>query len=336
MSFSQPNQSTTPVSNDPRLQPTPDYGSLGPGSDLARMYRAPSQPAQGPRSVRPSALLQLMVMLAGAAIAIGISASGGSSALWTRMAAVFSPHSNLATTAAPHDLDRMKPQAQAETLLEQAVNRSTEANEQIAQRVPRWRGRLQWDSQLSALTTAALNSSDMNVRSSGVEVQLAAYGVAKSDASVDHLIAQAESGDHATKVWALWTLGLIGNRGVESGRVTETLVLHLKDSDEDSRRWAVEGLALAGGDETIAPLLRAMHDDASPMVRERAACSLAESGMLTREQRMTAVPTLISYSEDASLDAQTRGWAFHALRDITGENLPDDATAWRERFGRAR
>jgi HEAT repeat protein len=111
------------------------------------------------------------------------------------------------------------------------------------------------------------------------------------------------------------------------------LVAHLKDSgkgsDEDSRRWAVEGLALVGTTSTIVPLLNAMHDDPSPLVRERAACSLAESGMLTHDQRLAAVPQLINYSDDPALDAQTHAWAFQALADITKQRLPNDSAAWR-------
>jgi hypothetical protein len=72
-----------------------------------------------------------------------------------------------------------------------------------------------------------------------------------------------------------------------------------------------------------------MHDDAAPLVRERAACSLAESGMFTQEQRLSVVPQLVRYADDASLDAQTHGWAFEALRDITHQQLPNDAEAWR-------
>ena len=56
----------------------------------------------------------------------------------------------------------------------------------------------------------------------------------------------------------------MGNRGVEPERVVQVLVTHLKDSDEDSRRWAVEGLALVGATPTIVPLLQTMHDDPSP------------------------------------------------------------------------
>jgi len=71
------------------------------------------------------------------------------------------------------------------------------------------------------------------------------------------------------------------------------------------------------------------HDDPSPMIRERAACGLAQSGMLGRRQRRRAVPALLDDAEDMSLDDQTRGWAFQALRDITGQTLPRDAAAWR-------
>jgi hypothetical protein len=121
----------------------------------------------------------------------------------------------------------------------------------------------------------------------------------------------------------------MGNRGVETGRVVQVLTAHLKDADEDSRRWAVEGLALAGGAETVEPLLRTMHDDPSASVRERAACSLAESGMFTREQRLSAVPRLVTYTDDPSLDAQTHAWVFQALGEITHQRLPNDSTAWR-------
>ena len=52
---------------------------------------------------------------------------------------------------------------------------------------------MQWNSQIATLTTAALNSNDMRVRESGVEVELAAYGLAKNAASLDYLLKTAES-----------------------------------------------------------------------------------------------------------------------------------------------
>ena len=223
----------------------------------------------------------------------------------------------------------MKPQKQAEALLQLAVAQSDGAVDQISSRVERWQGKLSWDSQMATVTTAALNSNDMRVRESGVEVELAAYGLAKNSKSLAYVLKTVESPDHAQKIWGLWALGLMGNRGVEPDRVVAVLTSHLKDADEDSRHWAVDGLALVGTNETIPVLLSAMHDDPSPLVREQAACGVAQSGMFTREQRFSAVPQLLNYIDDPALDARTRGWAFLALADITGQHLPNDASAWR-------
>ncbi len=233
-------------------------------------------------------------------------------------------------------LDRMKPQKQAEALLELAVGRSDGAVEQISSRVDHWQGKVKWDPQIAKLTTAALNSSDLRVRESGIEVELAAYGLAKNSTSLEYLLNTAESPDHAQKIWALWALGLIANRGVETDRVVQVLTTHLNDSDVDSRRWAVEGLALAGSNQAIDLLLKAMHDDPSPSVRERAACGLAESGLFTPEQRYTAIPQLLNYTDDPSLDAQTHAWAFQALSDITRQRLGNDSAAWRSWYESAK
>ncbi|MGA8502801.1 MAG: HEAT repeat domain-containing protein [Candidatus Sulfotelmatobacter sp.] len=195
------------------------------------------------------------------------------------------------------------------------------------------------------------------MRASAIEVQLAAYGLTKTESTVDAMVRQADSHDHRQKIWALWALGLLGNRGVEPERVVQVLAAHLndpgknsdadrnqdrnnddrnnddgnhnEDKDEDARRWAVEGLALVGTTPTIAPLLETMRNDPSPVVREHAACSLAQSGMLSRKQRLIAVPQLIDYSADPALDAQTRARAFQVLADITKQHLPNDSAAWR-------
>jgi len=276
-----------------------------------------------------------MAIAIGVLLAVLVGGIGSAHAAWAHFANLFS-----AREVAPNkpefpsvkdsvQLDRMKPQNQAETLLEMAVANSAGAVDQISSRVDRWHGKVTWDSQIATLTTAALNSSDMRVRESGIEVELAAYGLSKNSASLDYVLTTAESSDHAQQIWALWALGLLGNRGVETEHVVQVLTAHLKDSNEDSRRWAVEGLALVGGSQTIEPLLKTMHDDPSPGVRERAACGLAESGMFTREQRLSAVPQLLSYSDDPALDSQTHRWAFQALADITRQRLPNDSATWR-------
>jgi hypothetical protein len=51
--------------------------------------------------------------------------------------------------------------------------------------------------------------------------------------------------------------------------------------------------------------------------------------MMTREQRMKAVPGLIELADDPSLDATTRNWVYQALREITGVNIGNDPAQWR-------
>jgi HEAT repeat protein len=280
-------------------------------------------------------LATLLVARIGSAHSAGQSFAN--SDLSTTSAVVSSSVSSSVASAAAMDslqLDGLEAQKQAESLLELAIGESAGAVDQISSRVDGWPGRLKWNSQIATLTTAALNSGDMRVRESGIEIELAAYRLRKNTASVDYLLKTAESSHHARKIWALWALGLMGNRGVETDRVVQALTSHLKDFDEDSRRWAVEGLTLVGSNQTIAPLLKTMHDDPSAGVRERAACGLAQSGMFTQEQRLAVIPELLRYTDDSTLDAQTHGLAFQALAEITRQRLPDDSAVWRNWYER--
>lgn len=337
------------LASDPRLRPTPDYGTLGPGSDIPSLagsqrsdvYQKPASSLRG---------LHMAAMVAGIGLALAVSSAGGTGAVWGKLSNSLSLRKNLSVSPARpsdyRDLDHRKPQEQAEILLERAMARSDGATGEIESRVEGWRGKLVWNARLGELTTVGLNSNDRDVRDSAIEVQLAAYGLPKNGATVDALVVQANSSDHGQKIWAFWGLGLLANRGIETDRIIQVLNAHLKDSvresdkssagkvssdaaSEDARRWAVEALAVVGTTPTIAPLLEAMHDDPSPQVRERAACSLAESGMLSHDQRLIAVPQLIQYADDPALDAQTHAWAFQALGDITRQRLPNDAGAWR-------
>jgi len=310
---------------DPRLQPTPDYGTLGPGSDVAGFGAAQTPRPAAKTSLRTAHIIAALVGMV-AAIIVGMTRD--KHPVWPNRPAVY--RSEPAPDRDLGQIDRMKPQTQAETLLEMAVGHSQGAVEQISSRVDRWHGKVQWSPQIASLTTAALNSDDMRVRESGVEVELAAYGLSKNSASLAAVLNQVDSADHSQKIWALWALGLMANRGVEQAKIVDVLTEHLKEDDPDTRRWAVEGLALTGADEAIRPLLATMHDDGSPMVRERAACALASSGMFSQQQRMSVVPKLLDYSEDPSLDAQTHGWAFQALGDISGQRLGSDTAAWRQ------
>jgi len=262
--------------------------------------------------------------------------TGTARAAWDEIAQLLSLHGKpepaSANVLSEHEielLDRMTPQSQAQLLLERSINHYRGANDQVATRVSRWRGRIKLDQQLNSLFMTALNSDDLRVRAAAIEIDLACRDLEKSAATVDRLEQDARFGGQGPRANALWDIALLANRGVEPGRVAQILLASIHDQNVNVRYWAVEGLAYLGSDETIAPLLQIFHDDPSPMIRERAACGLAQSGMLSERQRRSAVPQLLDFADDKSLDAETHKWVFQALRDITGQSLPHDPAAWR-------
>jgi len=227
-------------------------------------------------------------------------------------------------------LDGMAPQQQAELLLERSINHYRGANEQIAVRVTKWRGRIAIENRLRELFMTAINSDDLAVRVAGIEVDIAGRNLVRDSSTVDRLEPLARWGDQGARANALWDLGLIGNRGVEPDRIFQIIMSSIDDENQNIRYWAVESLAYLAADASIAPLLDTFHDDPSPAIRERAACGLAQSGMFSASQRMAAVPRLLDFAQDGAIQGDTREWVFQALRDITGQTLPHDGARWRE------
>jgi hypothetical protein len=220
------------------------------------------------------------------------------------------------------------PQAQAETLLQQAIGGSSAALDELSSRTPDWQGQLTMTPRLTGLLDSAVNANDMNVRSEALDLELAANNMAKTPEAEDALIARIDK-EPASRPWGLWMLGALANRGVETNHALVVLAGYAHDPDANTRYWAATGIALVGSDPTVPLLLQILRNDASPQVREVAGCGLAQAGMLTKEQRRRAVPALVRYAGDASLDAATRTWVYQALRDITGANVANDPAAWR-------
>ena len=224
---------------------------------------------------------------------------------------------------------RLTPQQQAEGLLEKAIQRDPASLEKIGLDADAWRGHLQNTDRLFDLVHIALNSEDLRVREAALEIDLAANNLSKSPETVNKLVRELRD-TPGQRTWGLWRLGALGNRGVEPQIVLAQLVSYVHDRNEQTRFWAVEGLAIFGNDDVVDPLLDRFAHDASPRVRQRAACNLSREGMLTKEQRLAAVPHLLNFFDDDALDSATRGWVYGALRLITGQALGNDADAWRK------
>ncbi len=303
---------------DPQQLATPDFGKAG----------------HRDRSIDPDAggWRILLAVIAGILLAVPFAASAGRGMV-ARMAQWLTPRQTVTQANPPPvsktEIDHLDPQQQAEFLLGLAVKHEAGSVDQIMARAETWRGKVQLTHKFNSELTKAFDSDDLQVRAAAVEIDLAALDLAKTPRTMERLSSQVISGPQSQRIWAEWELALLGSRGVEKERVTRILIGQAHDPNPDVRRWAMTGLAYLGTDETISPLLKAFHDDPSPQVRQEAARGLAKSGMLTMEQRHAVVPRLLDYAADTTLDAQTHDWVFHALRDITGQTLPDDAAAWR-------
>jgi hypothetical protein len=229
------------------------------------------------------------------------------------------------------NLKSLPPQQQVEQMMMDAVNHYEGATDMVMQRVDGWRGQIKKSQNWDVVEQSARYSSDLRVRNAAIEVDLAINNLDKSDTTADQLMEELRT-DVANRGWGFYMLGMLANRKVETSRIHSYLAEYAHDSDEGSRYWAIEGLAFIGTDDTIPDFLDVLHHDPSLNVRQRCGASLAKSGMLTHVQRMNAVPALIDIAADSSMDPQTIGWVYEALHEITGENLNNDATTWRNWF----
>jgi hypothetical protein len=226
-------------------------------------------------------------------------------------------------------INHMAPQQQAERLLKLALDRPDQSLGLIHKNLDSWRGHLEDTDQLFHLVLKALDSNDPRVRVAAVEIDLVANKLMKSPQSLAKLLNQIQN-DPEDRYLALWRLGALGNRGVEPATVLTTLIRYSRDANQQTRFWAVEGLAMLGTDESIDPLLSILAHDPAKQIRERAATNLARSGMLTGEQRLTAVPQLLNLLDDDSLEPATQDLVYAALRTITGASFGRDPGAWRD------
>jgi hypothetical protein len=230
-----------------------------------------------------------------------------------------------------HNIEWLKTQpaqVQMEFLLGAAINHDHGATDMIGKLVEGWHGKLHRTERWQDLETTALYSNDLRVRAAAIEINLAVNNLSKTDDTAKELMESGKQ-QESNRPWDTWELGMLASRGIEADRIHELLVTWAHDNQQQTRFWAVEGLAHLGTDETIKDFLDVLRNDSSMDVRERAGCSLAKSGMLTREQRMKAVPGLLELTDDPSLNATTRAWVYQALREITDESLPNDPATWR-------
>jgi hypothetical protein len=169
----------------------------------------------------------------------------------------------------------MAPQAQAERLLQYAISHHLGATEEVKARVNGWRGAIRSTTSLETLLDVARNGDDLRVRAAAIEIELAAMNIAKTSAQADALLlAIAFSPKDARQ--EIYILGLLANRGVDTGRLHNELRVLTRSEDDLVRYQAYAAIANIGTDETVGALVEGFHHEPSPAVRiDGGGCGLA-------------------------------------------------------------
>ena len=219
-------------------------------------------------------------------------------------------------------------QAQAEELFERAIGHDARALEVFSRQIDGWIGHINQSDRVAQLVRRAQFSKDLRIRIAQMDLSLAIEGFHENEQAADSLIARA-SADPQHRAWAVYYLGMLAGRGVDSDRIHKLLVDYARnDKEPNVRQWAVEGLRFLGKDEVLDELFTSFTQDPSMNVRDRAGCNISDGGVFTRKQRMRMVPKFIELAAQPNLSPQMRSWCFMALHEITDENVPADADAW--------
>jgi hypothetical protein len=225
-------------------------------------------------------------------------------------------------------LQLLPEQAQAEELLDRAIQHDDKARDLFEQNIVIWLGDIKLTDRMKQLERRSSFSTDLRVRYANADLNLAMDGWAKTENSADLLITQAQT-DKQARANAVYEMGMLAGRGVGYKLIYPVLVDYAKnDPDPYVRQWAVEGMRYLGTDEALDELFYSFTHDAADAVRNRAGCNISDCGNFMRKQRLRMVPKLIALAQDPQTNAQMRNWTFLALTEITDEHSPADADTW--------
>ncbi len=221
--------------------------------------------------------------------------------------------------------------------LQLAINQVDGAADYVIANAASWQSGLDArDETLRRLVGVAVDSPRLETRMAAYELSLAAAQLPKDAASVDQLEKRLRNDASNSAAFALWHLGALGSRGIERERIYADLEAASRAGDENTRLWAVNGLAVFGGEATVPVLLEHAAHDPSANVAERAFCALAASGTLHIAERYAAIPGLVDIAAASAPTDPRHGWSFQALREISGMyDVADDVGAWRQRLDEA-
>lgn len=248
---------------------------------------------------------------------------GGATAKRPLRQAAYSPLTDMDVQS----LQSLPEQAQAEELLERAIQHDPRALDLFEQNIGTY-SNLTRTARMNELEDRSRYSTDLRVRYANADLNLALDGLPKTHTSADQLISLAQA-DPEHRPYSVYHMGMLAGRGVDYERLYPILVEYARnDADPQVRQWAVEGMRYLGSDEALEQLFDSFVHDPSEAVRDRAGCNVSDCGNFMRKQRMRMAPRLIELAADPQTTPKMRNWTFLALREITDQTLPADVSVW--------
>src|SRR5262249_36950261 len=133
-------------------------------------------------------------------------------------------------------------QVSAERMLGKLAANESGAADMVLDQSTSWLGRTHRTPKADQSILIALNLPDLHVREAAIAAELALDAVPQSEAGLNML--KEALGDPSQRVWALWMMGALGNRGVDPVHTAKIFESYLNDPDVNVRAAAVNGLAM--------------------------------------------------------------------------------------------
>ena len=154
---------------------------------------------------------------------------------------------------------------------------------------------------METLTDVARNGANLRVRAAAIELELAAMNIARTAGQVDTLLARIAAGPKDARS-AIYTLGLWAIAASRPIGSTTSCASLTRPTIPIVRYPGLCGHRQPRHRRTVADLVAAFHHDPDSRCRiNGGGCGLAHCGMLTRAQRMLAIPGLLEMVEDKAV-----------------------------------
>ncbi|HXT01342.1 MAG TPA: HEAT repeat domain-containing protein [Elusimicrobiota bacterium] len=184
------------------------------------------------------------------------------------------------------------------------------------------------DPNVARAIDVALNSRSRPQRTAASVASMDALGIPKNLDGLAQARALIAAPMPWCRYWGYQIVSYLELAGVRDAESKHDLARGLHDPDASSRRGAVLALGAYTDEDLLPPLYRVFSTDPDPPVRESVAISLSSSGLYTAAQRQRMLPIFLRVLKDERQDQQTRGWAAHALSDMTGQDFGLDTARW--------